>query len=115
MIPAGKDNHGMVLVDGEHNFKYADGTRYYPMGTTAYAWTHMKETTQEATLKSFGEAGFNKVRMCVFPKNYSLVKDEPALYPFEIRKTIKDKEGNERKEWDFDRFDPAFFSIWRNG
>ena len=32
-----------VLVDGEHNFKYADGTRYYPMGTTAYAWTHMKE------------------------------------------------------------------------
>ena len=39
-------------------FKYADGTRYYPMGTTAYAWTHMKETTQEATLKSFGEAGF---------------------------------------------------------
>lgn len=109
VIPAGKDNHGMVLVDGEHNFKYADGTRYYPMGTTAYAWTHMKETTQEATLKSFGEAGFNKVRMCVFPKNYSLVKDEPALYPFEIRKTIKDKEGNERKEWDFDRFDPAFF------
>lgn len=81
VIPAGKDNHGMVLVDGEHNFKYADGTRYYPMGTTAYAWTHMKETTQEATLKSFGEAGFNKVRMCVFPKNYSLVKDEPALYP----------------------------------
>lgn len=70
-----------LLVDGEHNFKYADGTRYYPMGTTAYAWTHMKETTQEATLKSFGEAGFNKVRMCVFPKNYSLVKDEPALYP----------------------------------
>ena len=60
-------------------------------------------------MKSFGEAGFNKVRMCVFPKNYSLVKDEPALYPFEIRKTIKDKEGNERKEWDFDRFDPAFF------
>lgn len=68
VVPAGKDNHGMVLVDGEHNFKYADGTRYYPMGTTAYAWTHMKETTQEATLKSFGEAGFNKVRMCVFPK-----------------------------------------------
>lgn len=34
---------------------------------------------------------------------------------FEMEKTIKDKEGNERKEWDFDRFDPAFFSIWRNG
>ena len=33
--------------------------------TTAYAWTHMKEKTQEATLQSFGEAGFNKVRMCV--------------------------------------------------
>ena len=25
VVPAGKDNHGMVLVDGEHNFKYADG------------------------------------------------------------------------------------------
>ena len=82
VVPAGKDNHGMVLVDGEHNFKYADGTRYYPMGTTAYAWTHMKETTQEATLKSFGEAGFNKVRMCVFPKNYSLVKRRARALSF---------------------------------
>ena len=29
--------------------------------------------------------------------------------PLIFQEKGKDKEGNERKEWDFDRFDPAFF------
>jgi len=34
------DNHGIVRVSETYNFKYADGKRYYPIGTTAYAWQH---------------------------------------------------------------------------
>src|SRR6185369_11939500 len=30
--------HGPVVVAGTWHFKYADGTRYYPFGTTLYAW-----------------------------------------------------------------------------
>lgn len=107
--PSTDNNHGMVVVDGKHNFKYADGTRYYPIGTTAYAWTHMKDETQEQTLATLKESGFNKVRMCVFPKNYPLVKDEPLLFPFELKGKGKDQEGNDTYDWDFERFDPAFF------
>lgn len=103
------NNHGMVMVDGEHNFKYADGSRYYPIGTTAYAWTHMKEDVQEATLTTLEKTGFNKVRMCVFPKNYALVKDIPPLYPFEIKEIKKDTKGNEVFVWDFEQFNPVFF------
>lgn len=106
---SGKNNHGMVVVDGLYSFKYADGTRYYPVGTTAYAWTHMKESTQEKTLKALEVSGFNKVRMCVFPKNYSLVKDEPILFPFEVKKIIQDRKGNDVREWNFEKFDPSFF------
>ena len=108
-LPATGENHGMVVVDGEHHFKYADGTRYLPFGTTAYAWTHMAPQTQQETLKSLSEAGFNKVRMCVFPKNYNLVKDVPPLYPFELKEKTTDENGEEKFAWDFTRFDPAFF------
>ena len=105
----GKGNHGIVVVDGKHNFKYADNTRYYPIGTTVYAWTHIEEELQEQTLETLKESGFNKVRMCVFPKNYDLVKNIPPLYPFEIKKMTKDNQGNDVFIWDFERFNPAFF------
>ena len=31
-IPAKADNHGPVKVRGLHDFEYADGTVYYPLG-----------------------------------------------------------------------------------
>jgi len=108
-IKATGNNHGMVVVSDIYNFKYSDGTRYYPFGTTAYAWIHMKEGVQQITLNSLKNSGFNKVRMCVFPKDYNLVKEEPELYPFEIKEIKKDTRGNEIKVWDFERFNPAFF------
>jgi hypothetical protein len=104
-IPAMGNNHGLVRVSETYYFKYADGKQYYPFGTTAYAWTHMSQQTQEITLNSLKQSGFNKVRMCVFPKSYDLVKEEPELYPF----VIKNATNGEKKEWDFDRFNPAFF------
>jgi hypothetical protein len=109
-IKADANNHGLVKVSSDsHNFTYADGIPYYPFGTTAYAWTHMGNALQEMTLQSLRQSGFNKVRMCIFPKNYDLVKEEPELYPFEIKSVKKDTQGKEVKEWDFTRFNPAFF------
>lgn len=99
----------MVKVSDTYNFKYADGKQYYPFGTTAYAWTHMGQKLQETTLNTLKTSGFNKVRMCVFPKNYDLVKEEPEIYPYLIKEIKKDANGNEIKVWDFDRFNPVFF------
>ena len=84
-IPAKADNHGPVKVRGLHDFEYADGTVYYPLGTTAYAWIHMSQAVQEKTLSSLKKAQFNKLRMCVFPKNYGLCKEEPEIYPFFVK------------------------------
>jgi hypothetical protein len=108
-IKATGNNHGMVIVNNTYNFKYADGKQYYPFGTTAYAWTHMKEGVQELTLTTLKNSGFNKVRMCVFPKNYAMVKQEPEIYPFLMKDLKRDPAGKETRVWDFDQFNPAFF------
>ena len=34
----GPDNHGPVTVQGQYHFAYADGTPYFPLGTTIYNW-----------------------------------------------------------------------------
>ena len=101
------NNHGPVKVSGIYNFSYADGKQYYPFGTTIYAWTHQGEQLEEMTLNTLENAPFNKVRMCVFPKYYSYVQEEPRFYPY-VQKgndTTRDK----KKVWDFTRFNPAFF------
>lgn len=103
-VKATNDNHGIVRVNDVYNFKYADGKQYYPVGTTAYAWNHMRKDVQELTLKSLENSGFNKLRMCVFPKDYNLVKEEPEIYPF-LSKGME----NGRKSWDLTTFNPAFF------
>lgn len=38
--PATPDVHGPVHVAHRFHFAYADGTPYFPFGTTSYAWTH---------------------------------------------------------------------------
>ena len=96
------------MIDSLHNFIYADGICYYPMGTTSYAWVHMQEDIRTITLKSLAKTSFNKIRMCVFPKNYVLVKDEPILYPFVVKEVTRDEKGDEVKVWDFERFNPIF-------
>ena len=108
-VKATNDNHGIVRVSDTYNFKYADGKQYFPLGTTAYAWQHMGQQLQETTLQTLKNASFNKIRMCVFPKDYDLVKEEPELYPFAIKEFVKDLKGKEKKVWDFTQFNPAFF------
>lgn len=93
-------NRGPVRVKNTFHFAYADGTPYHPVGTTCYAWTHQGEELEEQTLETLKSAPFNKMRMCVFPKSYLYNRNEPPLYPFE-----KTEDG----QWDFTRFNPAFF------
>lgn len=99
-IQPGKDNHGPVQAANTFHFAYADGTPYYPFGTTCYAWVHQTKDLQEQTLNTLSESLFNKIRFCVFPKWYAYNKSEPPLYLFE---------GTPPSSWDFTRFNPKFF------
>ena len=94
-------NHGPVAVSHVYHFAYADGTAYYPIGTTAYAWIHQGDVLENITLATLKAAPFNKIRMCIFPKNYDYNKNEPQYYPF-----VRDAAGNN----DFTRFNPEFFA-----
>jgi hypothetical protein len=93
--------HGLVGVRNTHHFAYADGTPFFPFGTTCYAWVHQSEELQLQTLETLRTAPFNKIRMCVFPKHYEYNRNEPALYPFE---------RNAAGVSDFSRFNPAYFA-----
>jgi hypothetical protein len=108
-VAAKGDNHGPVQVSDTYHFKYADGKRYYPFGTTLYAWTHQHKELEEITLKTLSENAFNKVRMCVFPKYYSGVQNEPELYPYEKISQSVGSKGKIKFAWDFTKFNPAFF------
>ena len=108
-VAATGSNHGPVKVADTYHFKYADGKRYYPFGTTMYAWTHQPQGLEEITLKTLKDNAFNKVRMCVFPKYYSNVENEPEFYPYEKTSETKTANGKVKFVWDFSRFNPAFF------
>ena len=96
------ESHGPVYVHNRFHFAYADGTPYAPFGTTCYAWAHQGDALEMQTLATLRTAPFNKMRMCVFPKDYIYNQNEPVYYPFE---------RNAAGESDFSRYDPAF---WRH-
>jgi PKD repeat protein len=97
---AGSGNHGPVRVWDTYKLAYADGTPHFSVGTTCYAWVHQGDEMEEQTLETLAGAPFNKMRMCVFPKSYSYNKNEPEYYAYE---------GKPPKDWDFTRFNPAFW------
>ncbi len=76
--------HGMVKAVGTH-FEYEDGTPFYPFGTTIYALAHQTKDLMAETMETLKKAPFNKVRMCVFPKDYRYNKNDPAFFPFAKR------------------------------
>ena len=101
VTPATGNNHGPVRVHDTYHFAYADGTPYYPFGTTCYNWLQAPDDWQELTLKTLASSPFNKVRFLVFPQDQDFKKSvPPTLFPFE---------GKPRKDWDYTRFSPAFF------
>lgn len=95
-----KGNRGPVRVRNVSHFAYEDGTPYFPFGTTCYAWIHQGEELERQTLETLRTAPFNKLRMCVFPKDYVYNKNEPPYYPFP-----RDSQGRN----DYSRFNPEFF------
>jgi hypothetical protein len=100
-VAPGAKNHGPVVVKGTR-FAHADGTRYSCFGTTCYAWIHQPQALQDETIRTLASAPFDKIRMCVFPKNYAYNSNEPERFPY-----AKGADG----KFDLRRFDPAF---WHN-
>jgi hypothetical protein len=100
-VAAAPGAHGPVGARNTRHFAHADGTPFFPFGTTCYAWIHQSDEIQRQTLESLRTGPFNKIRMCIFPKSYQYNHNEPALYPFE-----RDASGKS----DFSRFNPAFFA-----
>ncbi|WP_338722018.1 DUF5060 domain-containing protein [Devosia sp. XK-2] len=108
-------HHGPVRVSNRHHFRYADGTRYINIGTTAYVWNLQGEAVEQQTLATLAEAPFTKIRMCVFPKHYRYNQNEPDRYPFPLIKQGTSawdgsfNGGNGGWEFDFERFEPDYF------
>jgi hypothetical protein len=98
--PARPGVHGPVRVRDRFHFAHDDGTPYFPFGTTCYAWTHQPLPMQEETLATLAKAGFNKIRMGVFPKDYPFNENEPLQDIF-----LRGPDGR----IDFDRPNPAAF------
>lgn len=99
-VAPGPGNHGPVRVVDTYHFAYEDGTPHFSVGTTCYVWNHQGDELEEQTLQTLKTAPFNKMRMCVFPKHYVYNQNEPPYHAFERTET---------GEWDFTRFNPAFF------
>ena len=70
---ADSEHHGLVKAVDTH-FEYEDGKLFLPFGTTVYALAHQEDALVEQTLETLKAAPFNKVRMCVFPKDYDTIR-----------------------------------------
>lgn len=108
--PARADDHGPVRVEG-FGFKHCDGTRFLPLGTTCYAWTHQGDPLEEQTLRTLAGAPWKKVRMCVFPKSMTYNANEPERYPFESTDSVGPHTAATLAGWRYDRqrFNPEYF------
>ena len=119
VLPAEEGNHGPVRVANTYHFAYEDGTPYYSIGTTCYAWALQSDERINETLESLKEARFNKIRFCIFPKHYAYNLREPRSYPYEgtpmdssvltdqnFLQYMGKAEGN---NWNFTRFNPKHF------
>lgn len=116
----GENNHGPVRAAHTWHFSYEDGTPYYSLGTTCYVWELQSDERISQTLESLREAGFNKIRFCIFPKHYDYNLGEPRSYPYEgapmdssvlTKENFMDYTGKtEGNAWDLERFCPAHFA-----
>jgi hypothetical protein len=98
----GAKGHGPVQVVGS-GFAHADGTPFVPVGTTCYAWVHQSRELRDQTVRTLSDGPFNKIRMCVFPKDYRYNQNEPDFFAFP---------GSLADGFQFDRFNPTFFEMF---
>ena len=98
--PVTSDNHGPITTTREFHFQYADGTPYFPFGTTTYVYLFTAEDNARNSLAGIKQAHFNKTRVCVLPKPLGKDKEEQIL-PFPRTGTTND----------LTRFNPAYFQL----
>jgi hypothetical protein len=112
--PPEAHNHGPLSVDAKDpfHFRHADGAFHSCVGTTSYVWALQPESRAQETLRTCKSSGFNKMRMCLFPKHYRWNIQEPERYPFaalKIPRSAKAKEDPANWKWDFSTLDPQYF------
>lgn len=106
-------NRGPVSVAHQFHFQYAEGTPYFPFGTTCYSYDFIEDAIAETTLDNLRRAGFNKVRMCLLPK--PLGDRKPFAMPFESLGSSQSTAENlgddskSRQQFDLTRLNPAYF------
>ncbi|HOQ05099.1 MAG TPA: DUF5060 domain-containing protein [Anaerohalosphaeraceae bacterium] len=101
--PAASGNHGPVRVREQYHFAYADGTPFFPFGTTIYKWFFQPDAVQQQTLQTLRNSPFNKVRFLLLPPgNLRSNTDPNALTCFPFQQ--KGMNG-----WDFTQFNPEYF------
>jgi len=118
------DNHGSVKISDCYHFSCEDGTPYYPIGTTCYAWVNQDEAMQEMTLRTLQDSAFNKIRFCIFPKHYDFNFKDPITFPYKgtpvdynkitrenfMEHTAFTNDGKiDGNDWDFKRFNTEHF------
>jgi hypothetical protein len=96
------NRHGPVRVRNRYHFAYADGTPFFPFGTTLYKWIFQPPSLRHQTLQTLRTSPFNKVRFLLLPSVNLRNRMDPNDFsvPFE-------QKGE--KEWDFRRPTPAYF------
>ena len=97
-------NHGPVTTAHQFHFQYADGTPYFPFGTTTYAYLFASDEAAANSLTGMKQVRFNKARICVLPK--PLGTAGPKLLPFP--NPTADANGRKGAP-DYTRFLPAYF------
>jgi len=105
-------NRGPVGTAHGFHFQYADGTPYFPFGTTCYAYAFQGDPYEEQTLDELKRVGFNKVRMCLLPK--PLGQRKPFAMPFEHSGAVAGAEdladdSKSKETFDLARLNPAYF------
>ena len=103
--PPKPGNHGPVTTAHQFHFEHADGTPYFPFGTTTYAYFFTADENAANSLA--GMTGkFNKTRACVLPKPLG---EGPlhgvGMLPFSTNGT-PDATGSAN---DYTRFNPEYF------
>lgn len=102
-------NHGIVRVAHDFHFAYADGTPYFPFGTTCYSFGFVQERYRDEVLHGLHASRFNKVRMSLLTKPSS--SQIPVCQPFELSRLPKENADRGAMSFDTARFNPIYFRL----
>lgn len=103
-VPATAGNHGPVTTAHRFHFVHADGTTYFPFGTTTYAFLFAKDENAANSLAGM-KGVFNKSRVCVLPKPLG---QGQQILPFSS--SGADENGRHGTN-DYTRFNPEYFQL----